>query len=248
MTNYRKTATTIGVLLSLLTLVACSPETPAPTATIDLDPFRTEVASTVLAQVTQTICPLPSDTPSPTPTVTTINIVTLTSTLPAGAFPVPSGTQGTGTPVVGTPVVGTPLTGTPAPILEDKGQWVSQTILDGTIFAPGEIFTMTWTLENVGASTWTASYLLRFYSGDPFGTIKEIPLGREVPPGQTVDISVLMTAPKSAGNYRSDWVMANQARSNFKEPIFLKIAVLAATATPSPTARPTATATASASP
>ncbi len=84
---------------------------------------------------------------------------------------------------------------------------------------------MTWSLKNVGTSTWTVSFLLRFYSGDAFGAPKEILLGREVMPNETIDISIPMKAPINPGNYRSDWVLSNENRSNFKQPVFLKITV-----------------------
>jgi hypothetical protein len=96
---------------------------------------------------------------------------------------------------------------------------------------------MTWRLKNAGTSTWTAGYLLRYYSGETFGAPKEISLGREVPPGEEIDISIPMEAPANPGNYRSDWVMSNENRSNFKEPVFLRIKV-AKPITPTPTPNP----------
>jgi hypothetical protein len=99
-------------------------------------------------------------------------------------------------------------------------------------------------LRNAGTSTWTATYLFRFYSGNAFGAPQEILLGQEVAPGETVDISVAMKAPTTPGEYRSDWVMADERSSNFNQPVFLEITVATpATATPTPTATATATAT-----
>jgi hypothetical protein len=43
-----------------------------------------------------------------------------------------------------------------------------------------------------------------------------------------------MKAPLVAGGYRSNWVMATDKRSNFKEELFLKIVVIGL-----PTATPT---------
>ncbi len=114
---------------------------------------------------------------------------------------------------------------------------------------------MTWRIQNVGITTWKPTYMLRFYSGNNFGAPNEIQIDKEVPPGQTVDITINMTAPTVPGEYRSDWVMATDARGNFKEPVFLVIVVPApatatptsppatATATPTPTVAPTATPT-----
>ncbi len=96
MADYRKTSAVIGVVLGMLSLAACAPRPATAAPTIDLNPFRTEVASTVLAQVTQTVCPVPSDTPSPSPTVTAINVAAITPTLIASTTPVLTGTLVTG--------------------------------------------------------------------------------------------------------------------------------------------------------
>jgi hypothetical protein len=96
---------------------------------------------------------------------------------------------------------------------------------------------MTWTLKNTGTSTWTTGYLLRYYSGDIFGAPKEISISREVLPGGEIDISIQMKAPANPGSFRTDWVMSSENRTNFKEPVFLKIKV-AAPVTPTPTPKP----------
>jgi Ig-like domain from next to BRCA1 gene len=226
-----KILSVIGVLLSLLWLVGCSSPAPTSTPTIDLNPFRTEVAATVLAQVTQSLALTPSITPIPSPTATTRPTRTPTQATSAS----PSVTSG----VTSTLSTGTPIAGT-----INRDQWVSQTIADDTVFAPGETFSMTWRLKNVGTSTWTAAYMLRFFSGDAFGAPKELPLGREVRPGEMVDISLQMKAPEIAGKYRSDWVMSTENRNNFREPVFLKITVAAPiTPTRTPTLTPTRTPT-----
>jgi hypothetical protein len=106
---------------------------------------------------------------------------------------------------------------------------------------------MIWRLRNAGTSTWTAAYLFRFYSGNAFGAEEEILLGQEVAPGETVEISVPMTAPNTPGDYRSDWVLADEASSNFNDPVFLEITV-AAPATATATSAATASATAAATP
>jgi hypothetical protein len=96
---------------------------------------------------------------------------------------------------------------------------------------------MTWRLKNTGTSTWTAGYLLRYYSGNTFGALKEIAIGQVVLPGGEIDIAIAMKAPANPGSYRTDWVMSNETRTNFKEPVYLKIKV-AAPVTPTPTAKP----------
>ena len=218
-----KTLGIIGVFLSLLWLAACGSPTPTVAPTLDLNPLRTEVAATVLAQVTQDLALTPSVTPIPSPTVTFSPTLAPTETV--SASPSPTATLTSGTP-------GTPTTGT-----DNRAQWVSQTVADDTAFLPGETFTMTWRLKNVGTSTWTTAYLLRFYSGDSFSAPKEVFLTKEVLPGDTVDIALKMKAPARAGPYRSVWVMSTESRSNFKEPVYLQI-IVAIPVTPTRTPRP----------
>jgi len=101
---------------------------------------------------------------------------------------------------------------------------------------------MTWTIRNAGTSTWTAGYMLRFFSGNAFGAPNENLIGQDVLPGGTIDITLQMTAPTTPGDYRSDWVMATDSRGNFNEGVFLKISVATpATSTPTPTLTLTAT-------
>jgi hypothetical protein len=217
MAHKKRTLSVIGVLLSLLWLAACSPTVPTSTPTLDLNPFRTEVAATVLAQVTRALALTPSVTPLSSLTAT--NLPTFTPSLTASPAPGETVTLTSGTPKAGT---------------VNQAQWVAQSITDDTIFAPGQTFTMTWTLKNTGTSTWTAGYLLRYYSGDTFGAPKEISIGREVLPGGEIDISIHMKAPANPGSFRSNWVMSNETPTNFKEPVYLKITV-AAPVTPTPT-------------
>jgi hypothetical protein len=134
-----------------------------------------------------------------------------------------------------TAVTSTLATGTSAAATDNRAEWVSQSVADDTSFAPGETFTMTWTLKNVGTSTWTADFMLRFYSGDTFGAAREVPIGREVLPGDTLDITLIMKAPVTPGTYQSVWVMSTEERSNFKEPVYLQIEVVKP---PTPTRAP----------
>ncbi len=68
----------VGALVCLLGLAACSSATPTSMPTQDMNPFRTEVAATVFAQVTYdlaltpSITPIPSSTATITPTTTPI--------------------------------------------------------------------------------------------------------------------------------------------------------------------------------
>lgn len=92
----------------------------------------------------------------------------------------------------------------------DWAQFIADvTVPDGTNFAPGATFRKTWRLKNIGTCTWTTGYSLVFDSGNQFGAPASVNFPINVAPGQTVDLSVDMTAPSAAGHYFSYWKLKN---------------------------------------
>src|SRR4030042_5520432 len=83
------------------------------------------------------------------------------------------------------------------------------TVPDGTTFAANTAFTKTWRIKNIGTCTWTTSYSLVFDSGSKMGGPTSVNLPKSVAPGQTVDISISLTAPSSAGHYIGYWKFKN---------------------------------------
>lgn len=79
------------------------------------------------------------------------------------------------------------------------------TIPDSSVLNSGAVFVKTWRLKNSGTCTWTTAYSAVFDSGDQFGGNTSAPMPVSVAPGQTVDITVNMSAPVAAGHYRSYW-------------------------------------------
>ncbi len=94
-----------------------------------------------------------------------------------------------------------------------RAAWVADlTVEDDTHFTWGEAFTKTWRLANVGAETWPTATLLTFVRGESLGAGKGVPVG-EVAPGEMVDISVRLIAPKKSGRYVAAWALTlNGAR------------------------------------
>ena len=115
------------------------------------------------------------------------------------------------------PATATPLPPTSTPVSTATAvsycDWVifvrDVTIPDGTGFAPGETFTKTWRLKNRGTCTWTADYMLVFTSGDSMGNTTAVRLPGNVAPGQSVDVSVTLTAPNRRGDYVGYWMLRN---------------------------------------
>jgi hypothetical protein len=90
------------------------------------------------------------------------------------------------------------------------------TIPDGTNFAPGTAFKKTWRLKNIGTCAWTSNDVsLVFDSGEKMGAPASVALPTTVNPGQTVDITVDMTAPSAAGHYFGYWKFKSNAGGVF---------------------------------
>jgi hypothetical protein len=71
-------------------------------------------------------------------------------------------------------------------------------IPDGCAVNANESFIKTWRIQNSGTCDWSG-YMVAFESGEPMGTMEQvIP---DTPAGETLDISIEMTAPGGPGNY-----------------------------------------------
>ena len=75
------------------------------------------------------------------------------------------------------------------------------TIPDGTKITPGLAFTKTWRIQNTGTCSWNTAYAVVFDSGHSSGAPTVTPLPANVPPGGTIDVSVVITAPTTSGDY-----------------------------------------------
>lgn len=78
------------------------------------------------------------------------------------------------------------------------------TIPDGTTIAPGGSFVKTWAIQNSGTCTWGGGYNVIFVDGNPLGASSPQPIPA-ANPGDTINISVNMTAPTAPGSYASVW-------------------------------------------
>ena len=114
------------------------------------------------------------------------------------------------------------------------------TVPDDTVFTPGEAFTKSWRLRNTGTCPWIDGYSLVFVNGDQMGALDTQPLPKVVAPGQTVDVSVELTAPEALGEYLGRWQISDANGDLFgvggfiEETIYTRIVVGVAAATPQP--------------
>ena len=107
----------------------------------------------------------------------------------------------------------TPIPTSPAPTAVcdriQPGNPIDVTITDDSSIPPGEIFVKTWRLLNAGACSWNTNYSVVWFSGEQFADSRSYPLDHVVQPGNTIDLSIEMTAPLKAGTYQSNWKLQN---------------------------------------
>ena len=185
-----KTLALLGIFAILLG--ACGSATPTPDPVI-----ATAVALTVAAQNVQ----------QNTPTSTAIP----TATVPANiTFPTPTQL------LFPTPTKSVSNTNTACA----RADFVSETIPDGTIMKPGNVFTKTWQIKNSSSCTWDTTYKIIFWDGDVLGGAYYYNLPQAVAPEGIIDISLVLTAPIRRRNFHQFMDVTNlQKRCIWRRPI-----------------------------
>ena len=92
------------------------------------------------------------------------------------------------------------------------------TIPDGYVAAQGETMKKTWTVKNLGPCSWNQDYKLIFGwggQGTDWNTTKPVNLSKIVAVGDTIDITVTLTAPSAAGEYVGVFKLQNNKGINF---------------------------------
>lgn len=175
------------------------------------------IAFAIMACFPVTLIAMPLLQPSQPDSVDSIATIQaiVTQTMSAATQNAPTSIPATATPV---PPTSTPVrpTNTAVPLTYcDWAAFVKDvTIPDGTSFAPGEVFTKTWRLQNRGTCTWTPDYDVVFYSGAQMSGV-EMQVPGYVAPGQSVDIAVTFTAPSAPGHYVGYWILRNASGKLF---------------------------------
>jgi hypothetical protein len=107
----------------------------------------------------------------------------------------------------------TPTLKITAPICDNSVFVADVTIPDNTVVTPGQTFTKTWSLKNVGTCNWSTAYKVAFLSGTAMGGVSTaIPA---VTTGHADNISVNLVAPLTKGTYTGTWILQNAAGQSF---------------------------------
>jgi hypothetical protein len=116
----------------------------------------------------------------------------------------------------------------------DSATYISDvTIPDGTTIPAGESFTKTWRVTNTGTCAWTATYKIVYISGDSLGG-KATAIKKVVNPGESADISVILTSSSAFGNNTGTWKLSNDQGVAFGDSLTVIVNSGLGTNTPSP--------------
>lgn len=99
------------------------------------------------------------------------------------------------------------------------------TIPDGMKMSPGETFIKTWWVRNNGNTTWLPGFAISFAAGMPMTNLLLRPLPL-VPPGESIELSLELTAPAAPGIYRSDWRLLDPQGNPFGQFLWTIIEVV----------------------
>ena len=126
----------------------------------------------------------------------------------ASSTPLPENTPiptFTPAPPVNTPI---PPTKTPIPIPCNAAKYIEDvTIPDWSKVDAGASFVKTWKVKNVGTCSWTKEYKIFFFGGNQLKAADAVAFPQVVNPGETVNLSVSMTAPSDTGSFSGSWML-----------------------------------------
>jgi hypothetical protein len=200
MNRYAKISITA---ISALTLLSACLSRPAPTLVPGME--QTLAVRTIVAL--QGVSYFATSTPSPTPTTLVFQVEPASIYIPPATFtPVPSLTPFSSNPG---------LVNDSGPC-RNRAEFMSDvTYQDLSQLKPNEKFTKVWQLRNSGECSWTPDYSVVFTYGDRMQGETPKPLGVSVAPGETVNISVDLVAPKESNYYQGNWMLQDNYGSTF---------------------------------
>jgi len=177
----------IVIALAALVLSACGGQAPSETVT----PVATDVQAATATEAIATNIPIEASATEPPVVDTSATSTTLPTAIVTATLETPRPTN--------------------VANCTNSARFVADlTIPDNSEVGAGTKFTKTWRVSNTGTCIWGPDYTLAHYSDEVLGLPASVPLAITYP-GQTLDISVDLTAPNSTGTHRGNFVIKNPA-------------------------------------
>lgn len=143
----------------------------------------------------------PTQAPAVTPASSVTEAVTANLTQATTATPAPTTAVAAAASATSMPALSATAS------CSDMAQFIDDvTIPDYSVVPAGTEFDKRWRIKNVGSCPWKAGYQFAFLSGE---TMKG-PRTMDLPaasPGDSILVSVHLTAPETAGGYTSNWTL-----------------------------------------
>lgn len=194
--KYRTIIASLALLIGIF-LFSCADNGADQTAEVDTNAIRTQAVATYASSLTESL-PAPL-TPFPTRTASPAITETALSTTPE-----PSPTSNPCFNLL---------------YIEDV------TIKDGTRMKPGEKFTKTWLVQNIGGCAWRSGFTFRHVGGDSMRG-NPVTLTEAIPTGAKRELSIELVVPSGInGVIESAWQMADENGIFFGDTLFVKIVV-----------------------
>ncbi len=114
-----------------------------------------------------------------------------------------------------------------SPVAFDEASFLADvTVADGTQMQAGQTFRKTWRIRNSGTTTWDGRYKLVPADGDHMSGPDEVMLPTvPIQPGQTVNLTIRLTAPDAAGRHRSVWQLRDGNGELFPNSFYTEVEV-----------------------
>lgn len=147
------------------------------------------------------------------------NAISTVKAVMTARAPSPAPATSTPQPAITTPVLEPTLVSTSTPIATLATAYCISnvedvTVPDGSEFAPGAALVKTWRLTNGGTAFWPADTKLVYVSGDQLAA-ENVVLGKQVDPGQSIDVTVNLQAPTTEGSYQGFFMLQTSAGKLF---------------------------------
>lgn len=208
------TARILALFTLLVILTSCTtPTMVVPLPTTDLGAVRTEAAQTVVVKITLEA----ALNPSATPEVSQEKVEEQSAeVMQAAATATP-----TETPTAAPTATQVPTSTRQAPpnnaiyptrtprTIPDAAALMDSSPYDGTVYNPGNQFDAVWKVKNVGTSTWTSNYYIRYARGANMSEAPRYYLSGDVKPGETVELVADLVAPDEKGIHVGYWEFVN---------------------------------------
>lgn len=190
------------ILISLVVIVgaflfSCASNQANPATELDADAIRTQAVETYASSLTG-LAPTLTPLPTLTPIILGVTETALSTT------PEPSPTSNPCFNLL----------------------YISDvTIPDGTRLKPGEKFTKTWLVQNIGGCAWRPGFTFQHVGGDPMRG-SPVTLTDAIPTGAKREISIELVVPSGInGVIESAWQMADENGIFFGDTLFIQILV-----------------------